>query len=129
MVRPESPTREDPVAAAMSEVLGGPVGDHAAGHHWWNAARVLAGVTGVVLAAGMVAKTACVPSAWGNPRQPYSELCWTGLAGRPADAGTPPHVTTWLVRLVEALPGDSIQGFDGEDAKGEFVGFVRDWTD
>ena len=28
-----------------------------------------------------------------------------------------------------ALPGGSIQGFDGEDAKGEFVGFVRDWTD
>lgn len=30
-----------------------------------------------------------------------------------------------LIRL--ALPGDSIQGFDGEDAKGELYGFVRDW--
>jgi hypothetical protein len=32
-------------------------------------------------------------------------------------------------KMVVALPGDSIQGFDGEDSKGDFVGFVRDWTD
>jgi hypothetical protein len=25
------------------------------------------------------------------------------------------------------LPGDSLQGFDGEDAKGVYYGFVRDW--
>jgi hypothetical protein len=108
MERPESPTREDPVAAALSEVVGGPMGDHAAGHHWWSAGRVLAGATAVVLAAGMVAKTACVPSAWGNDNQPYAELCWTSLAGRPSGAGRPPHVTTWLERLAGALPGSGI---------------------
>lgn len=32
-------------------------------------------------------------------------------------------------KTVVVLPGDSIQGFDGEDSKGEFVGFVRDWSD
>jgi hypothetical protein len=101
----ESPTRTDPVAAAMSAVVGGPLGDHAAGHRWWNATRVLLGATGLVLAGGMVAKTACVPSAWGKDTQPFAELCWTGLAGTSADAGTPPHVTTWLQRLAEAFPG------------------------
>lgn len=101
----EAPTRTDPAAAAMSEVIGGPLGDHAGGHRWWHASRALLGTTALVLAAGMVSKSACVPSGWGHERQPFAELCWTELAGISADAGTPPHVTTWLVRLAELLPG------------------------
>ena len=27
------------------------------------------------------------------------------------------------------LKGDSIEGFDGDDAKGDFIGFTKDWTD
>jgi hypothetical protein len=101
----EAPTRTDPVAAAMSEVVGGPLGTHAAGHRWWNAQRVLLGATAVVLAGGMASKTACVPSGWSRPDQPYAQLCWSDLAGTSVDAGSPPHVSTWLVRLAEALPG------------------------
>ena len=92
--------------ASMSEVVGGPVGDHAAGHRWWGAARVLLGVTSVVLAAGMVSKTACVPSGWAKDSQPYAELCWTDLAGVSSDRGTPPRVTTYLERFAAALPGE-----------------------
>jgi hypothetical protein len=103
--RHEAPTRTDPVAATMSEVVGGPVGDHAAGHRWWNAHRVLLGATAVVLAGGMVSKAACVPSGWSRPDQPFAQLCWSDLAGRSVDAGSPPHVATWLVRLAEAVPG------------------------
>ena len=65
----ESPSREDPVAASMTEVIGGPMGDHSAGHGWWNASRVLLATTSVVLAAGMVSKTACVPSGWSKDSQ------------------------------------------------------------
>jgi len=101
----EAPTRTDPVAAAMSEVVGGPVGVHAAGHRWWNAQRVLLGVTAVVLAGGMASKAACVPSGWSRPDQPFAQLCWSELAGASADAGSPPQVATWLVRAAEALPG------------------------
>jgi hypothetical protein len=100
-----SPTRTDPVAAALSEVVGGPAGDHAAGPPWWGPARVLLGATAVVLAAGMLSKGACVPSGWSKDTQPYAQLCWTGLAGRPADSTTPPHVTTWLEKLAELFPG------------------------
>jgi hypothetical protein len=99
------PTRSDPVAAALSEVNGGPMGDHAAGHRWWNASRALLGATAVVLAAGMVSKSACVPSGWAKPDQPFAQLCWTDLAGRSVDAASPPHVATWLVRLAELAPG------------------------
>ena len=101
----DAPTRTDPVAAAMSEVVGGPLGDHAGGHRWWSAARVLTGATALTLAAGMVSKTACVPTGWGNHNQPYAELCWTDLAGTSVDAGTPPRVATWLQRAAEWLPG------------------------
>lgn len=101
----EAPTRVDPVATALSEVIGGPLGDHAAGHRWWHAARALLGVSSVVLAAGMVSKTACVPSGWSKDHQPFAQLCWTDLAGRSVDAGTPPHVATWLERLAGLLPG------------------------
>ena len=104
----ESPTRTDPVVATMSGVVGGPLGEHAAGHRWWNATRVLLGATGLVLAGGMLAKGACVPSAWGKDTQPFAELCWTGLAGVPAGGGTPPHVTTWLERVAAALPGSGV---------------------
>ena len=100
------PSREDPVVAAMSEVVGGPVGEHAAGHPWWGAARVLLGATSVVLAAGMISKTACVPSGWAKDAQPYAELCWTDLAGVSSDRGTPPRVTTFVERLAGALPGE-----------------------
>jgi hypothetical protein len=102
---PESPTRTDPVAATLSAAVGGPLGEHAAGHPWWNATRVLLGATGVVLAGGMLSKGACVPSAWGKDTQPFAELCWTGLAGTPAGMATPPHVTTWLERLAGVFPG------------------------
>ncbi|HSU02436.1 MAG TPA: hypothetical protein VLK03_07810 [Nocardioides sp.] len=86
-------------------MVGGPLGDHAAGHSWWNATRALLGVTSVVLAAGMVSKAACVPSGWSKDRQPFAQLCWTDLAGTSADAGTPPHVATWLERAAALLPG------------------------
>jgi hypothetical protein len=101
----DAPSHTDPVVAVMSEVVGGPLGEHAAGHHWWNASRVLLGATALVMAAGMVSKTACVPSGWGKDRQPFAQLCWTDLAGRSVDAGTPPRVATWLERLVGLLPG------------------------
>ena len=101
----ESPSREDPVAATMSAVVGGPMGDHSAGHAWWNASRALLGATSVVLAAGMVSKAACVPSGWSKDSQPYAELCWTDVAGVSSGEGAPPHVTTYVERLAAAMPG------------------------
>ncbi len=103
--RQAAPSRTDPVVAALSEVVGGPLGDHASGHRWWSPARVLVGATAVTLAAGMVSKTACVPSGWGREDQPYRQLCWTELAGTSATTATPPHVTTWLERLAALAPG------------------------
>lgn len=101
----QAPTRTDPVAARLSTVAGGPSGDHAAGHPWWGPSRVLTAATTVVLAAGMVEKSACVDSAWGGEDQPFAQLCWTDLAGRSVQAATPPGVTGWVERLARLLPG------------------------
>ena len=101
----ESPTRTDPVAAAMSAVVGGPVGVHSAGHRWWSPGRVLLVATGAALAAGMLAKSACVPSGWSKDAQPFAQLCWTDVAGRSADSGLPPHVAGWLGEAARHLPG------------------------
>lgn len=32
-------------------------------------------------------------------------------------------------KVLLGLKGDSIEGFDGDDAKGELIAFTRDWTD
>ncbi|CAM3862802.1 hypothetical protein [Nocardioides zeicaulis] len=104
MDRP-SPTRTDAVAAAVSEVVGGPDGDHSAGHPWWSPARVLVGATAVVLAGGMVAKTDCTSPGWGGDQHAYAHLCWSDVAGRPVQAATPPGITSWLERLAGVLPG------------------------
>ena len=101
----ESPSRVDPVVAAMSEVIGGPAGAHAAGHRWWNASRALVAVTSLVLAGGMVSKSACVPSGWAKDSRSFAQLCWTDLASASPEKSTPPHVTTYLERLAAALPG------------------------
>ncbi len=99
------PTRTDGVAAATSAVVGGPDGDHSAGHPWWGPARVLLGATAVVLAAGMVERSSCAASDWTGEHRPFTQLCWTELADRPVQAATPPGVTDWLVRLAGLLPG------------------------
>lgn len=106
----EHPSREDPVAAVMSEVLGGPMGDHAAGHRWWSASRALVAVTSLVLVSGMVSKSACLSSAWSKDKQSFARLCWTGLAGSSPEKSTPPHITTYVERFAAALPGQGVIG-------------------
>lgn len=101
----QSPTRTDALAATVSEVVGGPDGDHSAGHPWWGPARVLVGATAVVLAGGMLAKSDCTSSGWGGDQHAFAHLCWTDVAGRSVQAATPPGVTGWVERLAGLFPG------------------------
>ncbi len=39
-----APTREDPLARRLSEVVGGPTGSHALAHRWWVPVRVVLAV-------------------------------------------------------------------------------------
>jgi uncharacterized membrane protein len=75
------PADEDPVAAAGSEVFGGPPGRRALlGVNWWTAARVLAICTIVVFALGMLQKVPCYHGGWfyGSTAQ-YDHACYSDI--------------------------------------------------
>ena len=85
-VAPESvaPTRTDPVAAAASEVIGGPLGRYAApARHtarslWQPATAVLLGLTSLTVAFGLLQKAHCFSKGWNTPDQ-FWHACYSDL--------------------------------------------------
>lgn len=74
-----APTREDPVAGALSEVIGGPSGDHARPHPWWTPVRVLLAVFTLTFAIAVVQKQPCVTTDWSNQTVRYSKMCYSDI--------------------------------------------------
>lgn len=92
------PADEDPVAAAGSEVLGGPPGRRALlGVSWWIPARFLALTVVVTYILGMVQKLPCYNGGWfrGATAQ-YTHACYSDIphlfTGRGFAAGLHPYV-------------------------------------
>lgn len=77
--RPVAPTREDPLAEAASEAVGGPLGRHAAPHPWWTPLRVVLAVTCLVFTVGMLQKTPCVQAQWTGGDYRYAALCYSDV--------------------------------------------------
>jgi uncharacterized membrane protein len=75
-----APSREDPVVATASAVVGGPAGSRvrAGRHGWWTAARVLVVLAMVVLALGVVEKQHCRAQGWSTPDQ-FFHACYSDL--------------------------------------------------
>jgi len=74
-----APAQEDPVVTALSEGIGGPVGQHAGRHRWWTPVRVLLLLTAFVFAVGMVQKTDCYDHTWTNSTTRYTHMCYSDL--------------------------------------------------
>ncbi|MET8943206.1 glycosyltransferase 87 family protein [Streptomyces sp. NPDC004542] len=78
---PVRPTREDEVAAAGSELIGGPVGRRALlGTSWWTPVRIVALVAIGMFALGLVQKAPCYHSGWffGASSQ-YTHACYSDI--------------------------------------------------
>ncbi|MGW7254588.1 glycosyltransferase family 87 protein [Streptomyces sp. NPDC054834] len=78
---PVRPTREDEVAAAGSELIGGPIGRRALlGTSWWTPVRVVALVAIGMFALGLVQKAPCYNSGWffGASSQ-YTHACYSDI--------------------------------------------------
>ncbi|MET3961964.1 putative membrane protein [Marmoricola sp. OAE513] len=73
------PTRDDPVATALSEVVGGPVGARGRPHSWWTPVRVLLAVFSVVFMLSLVQKYPCGQTNWSNEKVRYSKMCYSDV--------------------------------------------------
>ena len=73
------PTLDDPVVAALSDGVGGPVGTRAGRHPWWTPARVMLLMTAVVFALGMVQKSGCYDRYWVYDDHRYTHMCYSDL--------------------------------------------------
>ncbi|MGW1072408.1 glycosyltransferase family 87 protein [Streptomyces sp. NPDC002537] len=101
------PTVEDEVAAAGSELIGGPIGRRALiGTSWWTPVRVIALVAIGMFALGMVQKLPCYDYGWffGATTQ-YTHACYSDIphlySGRGFDAGLIPYFD----RIPQSLSG------------------------
>ncbi|MGA4840838.1 glycosyltransferase family 87 protein [Streptomyces sp. G45] len=102
--QPVLPTRQDEVAAAGSELIGGPIGRRALlSASWWTPVRIIALVAIGMFALGMVQKMPCYNGAWffGASSQ-YTHACYSDI----------PHLykgrgfADGLVPYFDKLPGD-----------------------
>jgi uncharacterized membrane protein len=79
VTEPARPSLDDPVVTAASEVIGGPVGEHAAPHPWWTPVRVVLAVTVLAFVLGMVQKTPCVSTNWSDGQLRYAAMCYSDV--------------------------------------------------
>ena len=72
-----APSREDEVVRSVSEIVGGPLGDHAGQHPWWTPLRVVLLLAAVAMSLGILAKAPCLDTAGGSGTGRYAAVCWT----------------------------------------------------
>jgi uncharacterized membrane protein len=102
------PTHEDPVSAAGSEVIGGPLGRFAAvgRRGWWNPLRVIVLVAIGMFALGMVQKLPCYDSGWffGANTQ-YSHACYSDIPHLYYGRGFADDLVPYFDRIPDTVSG------------------------
>lgn len=91
------PSHDDPVAAAASTAIGGPVGRRARlGTSWWSPIRVLLVLAIVSAAVGVGLDQPCRSDAWGDGTTQFSRACYSDIVhlywGRGIADGVVPYV-------------------------------------
>ncbi|XTZ13207.1 glycosyltransferase family 87 protein [Micromonospora echinospora] len=84
--RSDHPSRSDGFVRGASQLIGGPLGDHAAAldrpagseRRFWTAVRIVLALTCLTLALHWVQKSPCQDGAWQNNIQ-YTRFCYTDV--------------------------------------------------
>jgi len=92
------PTREDRVVAALSEAVGGPVGEYAGPRRarGFSVLGVLLGLCALTMAFGLLSKTACAQDGWptdGGTR--YTHACGSDVPGAYSGTGLDELAWPW----------------------------------
>jgi uncharacterized membrane protein len=74
-----APTRVDPFARSMSEVIGGPLGRRARPHRWWLPVRVMLALFAGVFALAIVQHQPCLKTNWANDQARYGKACYSDV--------------------------------------------------
>lgn len=74
-----APTRDDAVVQPLSEVVGGPLGEHAGRHSWWSPWRVIVLLAALTFAVGLVQKAPCYSTEWSDSNLRYDAMCYSDL--------------------------------------------------
>ncbi|MGW8377778.1 glycosyltransferase 87 family protein [Streptomyces sp. ODS28] len=102
------PTEEDEVAAAGSELIGGPAGRRQAapGRDWWSPARTVALVMLGMFALGMVQKLPCWNGGWftGQNSQ-YVHACYSDIPHLFQGRGFADGLVPYFDRIPDAVSG------------------------
>ncbi|EST37466.1 hypothetical protein N566_12870 [Streptomycetaceae bacterium MP113-05] len=101
------PTEQDEVAAAGSELIGGPVGRRArTGYGWWSPVRVIALVMIGLFALGMVQKLPCYNGGWfyGQTTQ-YVHACYSDIPHLYNGRGFADGLTPYVDRIPAEVSG------------------------
>jgi len=73
------PTHDDPAVRALSEGVGGPVGEHAGRHRWWTPVRVVLALAALCFALGLVKDAPCYQAEWSDSNVNYTHMCYSDL--------------------------------------------------
>jgi uncharacterized membrane protein len=78
---PAQPAREDPFVRGISQVIGGPLGEHATrrrGEALWTPARIVIVLALITFGLHWIQKAPCQDGAWENFEQ-YTKFCYTDV--------------------------------------------------
>jgi uncharacterized membrane protein len=74
-----APTREDPVVASASELIGGPSGTRSSGAPWWRPLRVVLAVACLFWVLGMLQKVPCDATSWEDGDVRARAMCYSDI--------------------------------------------------